>query len=503
MANLELLQSEMLLLEEKLFQATSARKELINSLHATQQKSAANLIQYLALRNEDVRSMQDDLHQAGLSSLTNAESHIMKQVQSVRQRLGASIEKQEVSDCDYVTAQNLLNKRASDLFGFKKDAAIPHIMVTLDTSFEKDVNLIKKLLDGGMNVARINCAHGNEKDWKALIAAVRKASDKSGRACKIYMDIAGPNMRVDLPGKGRDEGRINIKMGQEILLVEYGEKVKSKVTAITCQEKGIFSKLQAGERIIIDDGKFEGIVIKNKEKLFLKIIRISSKKPILKIDKGLNLPDTLLDLPPLTNADLKAVPFIAANADLVGCSFLRSSFDLKFIRETFSLYKKIPKFILKIETPEAVINLPSLLLEAMTDESFGVMIARGDLAVEIGFERLSEIQDEILWICEAAHAPVIWATQVLETFSKSGVATRSEVTDAAHSAKAECVMLNKGAYIIETITTLKGILNRSGSHRHKKRYSMRPLNIATHFLNQTGSVNNLVLKSKMADLEAN
>ncbi|MBL0096218.1 MAG: hypothetical protein IPP46_06705 [Bacteroidetes bacterium] len=224
----------------------------------------------------------------------------------------------------------------------------------------------------------------------------------------------------------------------------------------------------------------------------MKITRISSKKPYIKREKGLNLPDTQINLPALTKADLKSIPFIAKHADLVGCSFLRNTNDLKLIKTIFKKYKKKPKLILKIETPDAVIHLPSLLLEAMKDASYGVMIARGDLAVEIGFERLSEIQDEILWICEAAHAPVIWATQVLETYSKSGIATRSEVTDAAHAAKAECVMLNKGDYIVDTIKLLKRILHKSGGHRHKKRYSMRPLNIAAHFFNQSSAAKNMV-----------
>jgi pyruvate kinase len=117
----------------------------------------------------------------------------------------------------------------------------------------------------------------------------------------------------------------------------------------------------------------------------------------------------------------------------------------------------------------------------MTEPAFGVMIARGDLAVEIGFERLSEIQDEILWLCEAAHVPVIWATQVLETLNKSGIATRSEVTDAAHAAHAECVMLNKGRYLLTVLATLQDILHRSGGHHVKKRYIFRTLKIAERF----------------------
>src|SRR5690606_18214505 len=126
-------------------------------------------------------------------------------------------------------------------------------------------------------------------------------------------------------------------------------------------------------------------------------------------------------------------------------------------------------------------NLPSLLIQGMRNHVFGVMIARGDLAVEIGFERMSEIQEEILWICEAAHVPVIWATQVLESLNKSGLATRAEVTDASYSGRAECVMLNKGDYVLDVVESLKDILHRSKGHHAKKRYTFRPMQIARAF----------------------
>lgn len=484
MESLTLLQTDLEDLEKKITEASSKRKKLISTLHMLQQRSATNLIQYLALRNEDIRSLQDNLHQAGLSSLASSESHILKQIQSIRQRLGAEIIADETSHFDYYSARNEVNRFTTDLFGYKSDASIPHIMVTLDNSFKDNISLIEQLIEAGMNVARINCAHGDESNWLSLIEAVQNASEKTGHPCKIYMDIAGPKMRVDLPGKGKKKGKLKVNVGMEILLAETGAKVKHREKAISCYENGVFTKLNEGERIIIDDGKFEGVVTQKNDRYFLKITRSSSKKPFIKKGKGLNLPDTIIKLPALTKADLKAIPFIAEHADLVGCSFLRNQLDLELIRNLFRTYQTRPKLILKIETPDAVINLPSLLLEAMKDESYGVMIARGDLAVEIGLERLSEIQDEILWICEAAHTPVVWATQVLESYNKSGIATRSEVTDAAHAAKAECVMLNKGDYIIDTIKLLKRILNKSGGHRHKKRYSMRPLNIAAHFFKE-------------------
>jgi pyruvate kinase len=146
----------------------------------------------------------------------------------------------------------------------------------------------------------------------------------------------------------------------------------------------------------------------------------------------------------------------------------------------FSVQRE-PDIILKIERLSAVRNLPALLMNGMQNPGLGVMIARGDLAVEIGFERLSEIQEEILWICEAAHVPVIWATQVLETLNKTGYATRSEITDAAMSVRAECVMLNKGQFIVKTIKTLDDILTRQLGHVDKKRFIMRPLGIAKGF----------------------
>jgi pyruvate kinase len=108
-------------------------------------------------------------------------------------------------------------------------------------------------------------------------------------------------------------------------------------------------------------------------------------------------------------------------------------------------------------------------------DSFGVMIARGDLAVECGYERLAEVQEEILWLGEAAHAPVIWATQVLETLAKNGIPSRAEITDAEMGERAECVMLNKGPHIVDAVRVLDNILRRMQSHQSKKRSLLRRL----------------------------
>lgn len=140
-----------------------------------------------------------------------------------------------------------------------------------------------------------------------------------------------------------------------------------------------------------------------------------------------------------------------------------------------------PAIVLKIETRRGFENLPAMLLEAMKSPRCAVMIARGDLAVECGFERMAEVQEEILWLCEAAHVPVIWATQVLETLAREGVPSRAEVTDAAMAHRAECVMLNKGPYIVQAVHVLDDILRRMRGHQFKKRAMLRELQLVASF----------------------
>jgi pyruvate kinase len=140
-----------------------------------------------------------------------------------------------------------------------------------------------------------------------------------------------------------------------------------------------------------------------------------------------------------------------------------------------------PAIVLKIETRRGFENLPAILLEAMKAPRCAVMIARGDLAVECGFERLAEVQEEILWLCEAGHVPVIWATQVLETLAKQGQPSRAEVSDAAMAHRAECVMLNKGPYIVQAVRVLDDILRRMHGHQSKKRSMLRELQLVARF----------------------
>jgi pyruvate kinase len=173
---------------------------------------------------------------------------------------------------------------------------------------------------------------------------------------------------------------------------------------------------------------------------------------------------------------MEALKFVVQHADVVGYSFVRTESDVRQLLEhPEELGGQHLGLILKIETRKGFDNLPNLILAAMRTRSVGIMIARGDLAVECGNQRLAEIQEEILWICEAAHVPVIWATQVLETLAKKGMPSRSEVTDAAMGERAECVMLNKGPYAVTAVSVLADILTRCKLNRCCASFTSLPL----------------------------
>ncbi|MBU6341137.1 MAG: pyruvate kinase [Bacteroidetes bacterium] len=485
-ATLAYLKSNLLHLEQKMRKAVTDRAAMLAKLDPNQRMSAENLLHYLTLRNEDIRDLQDGLHSQGLSSLASSESHILRQIQSVLLLLGENIPANQLAECSPSIGKRTIQHHSNLLFGHKTNPAIPHIMVTFDTDFADNERKVHQLLLAGMNVARINCAHDGPEIWLAMIENIKRCSAKSGLPCKIYMDLAGPKIRTQILGKGHKKGRADFSDQRMFYLAEPSAAIDTEQIVVGCTLPGIIGQLKAGDRVLFDDGLFEARVEQVKKGMArLQMLRISAEKPRLKAEKGINFPDTSLSLESLTDDDRAVLPFALEHADLIGYSFVRTPADLQVLQENLQKIpttRPLPSIIIKIETPDAVKNLPNLLLQGMTQAGFGVMIARGDLAVEIGFERMSEIQEEILWICEAAHVPVIWATQVLENLNKSGIATRSEVTDAAHAAMAECVMINKGGFTLRVVETLKDILQRSGGHHFKKTYSMRSLGIAGRFL---------------------
>lgn len=473
---------ELLALRNHMQQAVEMNRALLASVHPEQRPGAINLLQYLAFRARDIRTLQDQLHVLGLSSLASSESHIAAQVEQVLQRLcWQAPDKATAPVCSYQQGKDFLEAHTNRLFGPRQGAGVNHIMITLDESSGGNTKLLCAAMQKGMDIARINCAHDDPETWSSWIANVRTAGKQTGTTCKIYMDLPGPKMRMQILAGAGKKGRIRIKPGDEIRLLEAGEQPDKHVKTMACQEPGIVLQLQDGNKVLVDDGKYSGEIKRRGSETWLLITHVTGKKPRLEADKGINFPCASLRVPVITQTDAGILPFIAAHADMMGCSFIRSAEDVAILREALAAYAQQPDLILKIETPEAMLHLPELLLEAMKNRSCGVMIARGDLAVELGFSQLSDVQDKILWLCEAAHVPVIWATQVLENLNKTGLATRSEVTDAAHACKAECVMLNKGEFLLETLDTLQEILHLTDSHRHKKRYTLRPLAVAKEF----------------------
>ncbi|SFE93986.1 pyruvate kinase [Sunxiuqinia elliptica] len=243
---------------------------------------------------------------------------------------------------------------------------------------------------------------------------------------------------------------------------------------ISCTLPEVFKDVKVGNPIFFDDGKIEGIIKKaHAEELHIEIIHAKTNGTRLRSDKGINLPESDLKIRGLTNKDREDLRFVCKHADAVNLSFVNDQQDVQDLLDVFQSLNQQVGIILKIETQKGFKNLPSILLKAMQTYPIGVMIARGDLAIETGWKNFASIQEEILRICEAAHIPDIWATQVLESLAKKGVPTRSEITDAAMAQRAECVMLNKGAYIEKAVKMLDRILQRM-QHFNKKKETLLP-----------------------------
>lgn len=239
---------------------------------------------------------------------------------------------------------------------------------------------------------------------------------------------------------------------------------------ISCTLPEIFNTVKAGEQIYFDDGKIEGIVREiHSDHLIIEITNTKKTGGKLKADKGINIPNSDLGISGLTEKDKTDLKFITQNADTVNFSFVNNKQDVEELLKELKKLKANMGIILKIETQEAYRNLPSILLKAMENYPVGVMIARGDLAIETGWKNFAIIQEEILQLCDAAHLPDIWATQVLENLAKKGIPTRAEITDAAMAQRADCVMLNKGPYIEKAVRMLDKVLCKMQRIQKKKR----------------------------------
>jgi pyruvate kinase len=579
-------------------------------LHESQSESARNLLHYLSLRRRDLRPLQDQLAALGLSSLGRAESHVKASVDTIDHVLNRLIDnhyEHEISDgtLAYQEGLQLLNSHTERLLGPKPTNRAVRIMVTMPTEAAADYDFVRTMIVNGMDCMRINCAYDDASVWARMIAHARRASNETGKSCRILMDLAGPKLRtgeitrgpevikwhphrnvygalkspakiwlipakaatapsepadacLPVTGHGLDllkpgdvlkffdargasrwlkvikrvngywwaestqttyiqsetplylsrvgmplkmlperighlppvEQYISLRKGDLLILTREsipgetgvynrdGRLIKPPHVSLSLPQ--IFDDVCEGESIWFDDGAIGGVIEKvGKEQLNVRITYARAEGSKLRADKGVNLPDSTLRLPSLTEKDLQDLPFIATHADIVGYSFVKSAPDVIELQKQLALLGGNDLgIVLKIETRHAFEQLANLLLAAMRSPAAGIMIARGDLAIECGWERMAEVQEEILWICEAAHIPVIWATQVLENLAKNGLPSRAEITDAAMGERAECVMLNKGPYILDAVRALDDILQRMENHQSKKRSMLRHLKLA-------------------------
>jgi pyruvate kinase len=581
----------------------------------TEQDSARNLLHYLAFRRSDLRRAQDRLAHWGLSSLGRSESHVLYNLEVVLWwldilRAGKTRDPPSSDGLDPERGRQILALHARALFGPTRPGRGVRIMVTMPSEAASDYSLVRDLVEGGMDCARINCAHESPAEWARMIGHIQRAEKATGRRCRIEMDLAGPKLRtgpvrpgpsvlklrpkrdvfgrvthpasvwitslanlplippgasaitvaedwllrrrlreplrlidargarrtlrvvnrsdgrlraesrkttyltpetqlVGIRAAGREdsttagsipplEQRIRMRVGETIVITSEplpgepvqrdraGHEVEPAHIATTLPEG--LQYVRRGDTIWFDDGRIGGVVRSaSSDRLVVKVLHAPPEGAWLAGDKGINLPQTHLDLPAIPPKDREDLRFIVRHADLVGLSFVHSASDLEQLRaELRRLGRPRMGVVLKIETKRAFDELPAILLGALHQPPVSVMIARGDLAVEVGFERLAEAQEEILWLCEAAHIPAIWATQVLEGLTKTGLPSRAEVTDAAMGERAECVMLNKGPHVVEAVRALDSILHRMQAHQSKKMAMLRPLHIVERFQRDGG-----------------
>ncbi|WP_042455505.1 pyruvate kinase [Neobacillus dielmonensis] len=426
-----------------------------------------NLLAYLALRERIPAQLEQQLVENGLASLLQSNAHILYSLHRILENLGVEgLPSIELSTIPPAYSKDILHSRVKALLGKRGNSSI---IVTLDVSMIHKPDILEDLLMNGMSIARINCAHEHEATWEQMIVALRNVEkrlmqeEKVAERCKIFMDLAGPKIRIGkLQGKG-----IFVKKGDLLRLYLEQEQVGHPATGefpagVPVSNRKAFRNVRVGDSIFIDDGKIHGKVQQiTSEYIQIEILLPVRRPQRIKEQKGLNLPDSYMSLnvPALTDKDTRDLSFVTRHADIVGLSFVHSPLDLKKLRDELKRHDAANLAVVaKIETKDAVHHLARIILEGLNFEMFGVMIARGDLAIEVGAENLSYVQEDIVAICRAAYIPVIWATGVLERLTKKGSPSRSEITDAVQGLRADCIMLNKGPFIVESVKLLNKLI---------------------------------------------
>lgn len=288
------------------------------------------------------------------------------------------------------------------------------------------------------------------------------------------------------------EQKLRLHVGDTLILTDDqtpAHPEPGRTPRISCTLPEAVRAIEVGQRVLFDDGSIAGRAVDKRAdgehtEVELTIDYAGPNGTNLAAYKGINLPETVLPLPSLTEEDIEAFRFVAEHGDIANVSFIRDTDDVAFVLDTLEQIAQESDnpervrqlgIVLKIETIPAYENLCQVLLAGMRHPNLGIMIARGDLAVELGFDRMAEVPRLIAQMAEAAHVPVVMATQVLESLAKSGLPTRAEITDAAYALRSEAVMLNKGPHIADAIRILHTLSTKLGRSQRKNRQMLRQI----------------------------
>jgi pyruvate kinase len=326
------------------------------------------------------------------------------------------------------------------------------IVATIGPASESEAGL-KNCLMAGMNVARLNFSHGDHAQHLKVINALHKLSEELKAPVAILQDLQGPKIRV---GKIKS---IDIKKGEQVTVVGEGEAVAKGTSGkvIPIDIKNLHQIVKVGTAILIEDGLMELKVLKvSKNQIICDVIHGGTVKE----RKGVNLPNVSLPMSSLTDKDLADLKFgLENNVDYVALSFVRQAKDIVELRKLIKKSGKTARIVAKIEMAEAIENLAEII-----EVSDAVMVARGDLAVEVGQTRLASLQKRIIHLCNEIGRPVITATQMLESMKENPRPTRAEITDVANAVLdgSDALMLSaesaSGKYPTESIATMHDLI---------------------------------------------
>jgi pyruvate kinase len=323
------------------------------------------------------------------------------------------------------------------------------IVATLGLKSESE-GMIGKLIENGVNVARLNMSHGEHAWHSERIEIVRKIDSELGKYTGILVDLAGPKIRI---GDFKNE-KVKLIEGEKIILTT--EEIVGDEKKVFINYPKIAEELKIGGVIMLNDGKQKLIVEEIKGKEIICKIEVGGE---IRSRRGVNLPGAYLSISAITEKDEKDIDFaISKKADFLGVSFVRSRQDILDLEEILKNYEWRPKIIAKIETEEALDNFDAIL--ELVD---GIMVARGDLAVEIPKERVPAIQKKMIKKANEAGKFVITATQMLSSMQFSPVPTRAEVSDVANAIYdgTDAVMLSEesamGDFPVEAVKTMRDI----------------------------------------------